>query len=208
MGQHYYTSDPNVSSNEQLHEIHVGDMKLKLWTDNGVFSKTGLDFGSRTLIETVIDTLKVGGPILDVGCGYGPMGISLAKVYETPVTMIDINERAVDLANKNAQLNGVANAKAHISNQYDHVEQYDFALIVSNPPIRAGKEVVHGIISGSFHHLKQGGQLVIVIQKKQGAPSAEKKMQEVFGNVELLNRDKGYWILSSTKQVNDAEVKV
>ncbi|QTU82494.1 class I SAM-dependent methyltransferase [Carnobacteriaceae bacterium zg-C25] len=205
MGEHYYSNTPLTQSHEQLHDVHVANMTLKLWTDHGVFSKTGLDFGSRTLIETVIDEITVSGDILDVGCGYGPMGISLAKAFKQRVTMVDINERAVDLANKNAQVN-LANAHALVSNQYDNVSQSDFALVVSNPPIRAGKDVVHGIISNSINHLEENGQLVIVIQKKQGAPSAQKKMEEIFGNVTLLNREKGYWILSSTKMVSDGKI--
>lgn len=196
--QHYYTNSPTTQSNEKLHEIVVAGLSLRLWTDNGVFSKSGLDFGSRVLIETIVDKVLITGDILDVGCGYGPIGISLAKLTKQSVLMSDVNERAVELANKNIDQNTVT-AKAIISSIYDNIEKKDFNLVVSNPPIRAGKDVVHGIISGGFNHLQEGGKLVIVIQKKQGAPSAEKKMNDVFGNVELLAREKGYWILSSVK---------
>lgn len=196
--QHYYTNSPTTQSNEQLHEIVVAGLSLKLWTDNGVFSKSGLDFGSRVLIETIVDQVTVNGNILDVGCGYGPIGISLAKLTKQQVVMSDVNERAVELAKKNAIQNGV-DVNVLVSSVYDNIKQANFDLVVSNPPIRAGKDIVHGIIAGSFNHLQDGGKLVIVIQKKQGAPSAEKKMDEIFGNVELLAREKGYWILSSVK---------
>lgn len=196
--QHYYTNSPTTQSNEKLHDIVVAGLTLRLWTDNGVFSKGGLDFGSRVLIETISDKLSINGSILDVGCGYGPIGISLAKLTRQEVTMSDINERAVELTKKNVLQNGV-DASVLVSSIYENIDQADFDLVVSNPPIRAGKDVVHGIIEGSFNHLQNGGKLVMVIQKKQGAPSAEKKMNEIFGNVELLAREKGYWILCSVK---------
>ena len=141
--------------------------------------------------------LERGKNLLDVGCGYGPLGISLAKVQGVQSTMIDINSRAIDLAKKNAERNGVV---AHIfqSNIYENVsEKFDY--IISNPPIRAGKKVVHEIIEGAFDHLNQGGSLTIVIQKKQGAPSAKAKMEDVFGNSEIIRKDKGYYILRSEK---------
>lgn len=200
--QHYYTNSPTVQSNEQLHQIVVAGLSLKLWTDNGVFSKNGLDFGSRVLIETIVNQVSINGNILDVGCGYGPIGISLAKLTKQSVIMSDVNERAVELTKKNALQNGVV-ANVLVSSVYGNIDQTDFDLIVSNPPIRAGKDIVHGIIAGSFNHLQKGGKLVIVIQKKQGAPSAEKKMNEIFGNVELLAREKGYWILMSVKEIEN-----
>ena len=164
-------------------------------TDAGVFSKKKVDYGSQVLLNAL--DLERGKNLLDVGCGYGPLGISLAKVQGVQSTMIDINSRAIDLAKKNAERNGVV---AHIfqSNIYENVsEKFDY--IISNPPIRAGKKVVHKIIEGAFDHLNQGGSLTIVIQKKQGAPSAKVKMENVFGNAEIIRKDKGYYILRSEK---------
>jgi 16S rRNA (guanine1207-N2)-methyltransferase len=163
--------------------------------DAGVFSKKMVDYGSQVLLNAL--DLERGKNLLDVGCGYGPLGISLAKVQGVQSTMIDINSRAIDLAKKNAERNGVV---AHIfqSNIYENVsEKFDY--IISNPPIRAGKKVVHEIIEGAFDHLNQGGSLTIVIQKKQGAPSAKVKMENVFGNAEIIRKDKGYYILRSEK---------
>ena len=114
--------------------------------------------------------------------------------------MVDVNERALSLARRNAEANNIRNVKVYESNTYDQVPQErQFAAIVSNPPIRAGKQVVHRILSEAHTHLLPGGTLTVVIQKKQGAPSAEQKMLDVFGNVEIIARDKGYWIIQSVK---------
>ncbi|HGK8769888.1 TPA: class I SAM-dependent methyltransferase, partial [Streptococcus pneumoniae] len=139
-----------------------------------------------------------GETVLDVGCGYGPLGLSLAKAYGVQATMVDINTRALDLARRNAEKN---NAKATIfqSNIYEQVEGH-FDHVISNPPIRAGKQVVHEIIEKSKDFLETSGDLTIVIQKKQGAPSAKSKMEGVFGNCEILKKDKGYYILRSVKE--------
>ena len=167
-----------------------------------MFSKNTIDFGSQLLIESYeVPPHLAQGKLLDVGCGYGPMGLSFAKAYpEMSVEMVDVNERAMDLAKRNAEANGIQNVTIHESNTYDNVHAKDYSVIISNPPIRAGKEVVHRILAEAYDHLIKEGQLVIVIQKKQGAPSAQKKMQEVFGNVERIALDKGYWILVSTKE--------
>ena len=115
--------------------------------------------------------------------------------------MVDINNRAIDLAKQNAQKNGVE-ADIFQSNIYEKVNG-TFDYIISNPPIRAGKQVVHTIISESINYLKVGGNLTIVIQKKQGAPSAKAKMEEVFGNVEILKRDKGYYIYVVKNKISE-----
>ena len=164
-------------------------------TDSGVFSKKMIDYGSQVLLNTV--DFEKGKTLLDLGCGYGPLGISLAKVQGVQATMVDINNRAIDLAQKNAEKNGVT-ANIFQSNIYEKVTG-TFDYIISNPPIRAGKQVVHTIIADSINYLNDGGSLTIVIQKKQGAPSAKAKMEEIFGNVDILKRDKGYYILRSTK---------
>ena len=141
------------------------------------------------------------GDILDVGCGYGPIGLSLAKeATERTVEMVDVNERALGLAKQNASNNRINNAKIHPSDIYQQVEGDSYAAILSNPPIRAGKKVVHEILTGSFARLKPQGTLTIVIQKKQGAPSAKEKMRETFGNAEVITKDKGYWIIQSFKK--------
>lgn len=155
-----------------------------------------IDYGSQVLLSTL--DFQEGESVLDVGCGYGPIGLSLAKAQGVAVTMVDVNERALDLAKKNASRNGVE-AQIFSSDVYEAVEGV-FDHVISNPPIRAGKKVVHQVITGSFEHLKPGGDLTIVIQKKQGAPSAKAKMEETFGNCETVKKDKGYYILRSEKE--------
>lgn len=195
MSKMYYAETPDAA--HDIHDLNVSllGQGFHFYTDAGVFSKKMVDYGSQALLNAL--DLERGKNLLDVGCGYGPLGISLAKVQGVQSTMIDINSRAIDLAKKNAERNGVV---AHIfqSNIYENVsEKFDY--IISNPPIRAGKKVVHEIIEGAFDHLNQGGSLTIVIQKKQGAPSAKVKMENVFGNAEIIRKDKGYYILRSEK---------
>jgi 16S rRNA (guanine1207-N2)-methyltransferase len=195
----YYEKNPDVAHNISEFTFELRGKKFRFLTDSGVFSKKTIDYGSRVLIDAFDDSNLPEGAILDVGAGYGPIGLSLSFATGRPVEMVDVNERALGLAQQNAERNGIEQAEIHVSNMYDAVEKTDFAAIVSNPPIRAGKTVVHGILEGAYAHLKTGGTLTIVIQKKQGAPSAQKKMEEVFGNVEVVTKDKGYFILRSVK---------
>ena len=201
MSNHYYTKNPETESKETSWTFPLRDREFRFISDSGVFSKRTVDFGSRLLIESFRLNEEVAGDILDVGCGYGPMGLALAHAYPTRlVEMVDVNERAMSLARRNAEANNIRNVKVYESNTYDQVpEGRQFAAIVSNPPIRAGKQVVHRILSEAHTHLLPGGTLTVVIQKKQGAPSAEQKMLDVFGNVEIIARDKGYWIIQSVK---------
>ncbi|WP_106450457.1 class I SAM-dependent methyltransferase [Trichococcus alkaliphilus] len=201
MSNHYYTKNPETESKETSWTFPLRDREFRFISDSGVFSKKTVDFGSRLLIESVRLNEEVAGDILDVGCGYGPMGLALAHAYPARlVEMVDVNERALSLARRNAEANNIRNVKVYESNTYDQVsEGRQFAAIVSNPPIRAGKQVVHRILSEAHTHLLPGGTLTVVIQKKQGAPSAEQKMLDVFGNVEVIARDKGYWIIQSVK---------
>ncbi|VLV17645.1 16S RNA G1207 methylase RsmC [Streptococcus pneumoniae] len=192
----YYAENPDAA--HDIHELRVDllGQKMTFLTDAGVFSKKMVDFGSQLLLKCLY--VNQGETVLDVGCGYGPLGLSLVKVYGVQATMVDINTRALDLARRNAEKN---NAKATIfqSNIYEQVEGH-FDHVISNPPIRAGKQVVHEIIEKSKDFLEIGGDLTIVIQKKQGAPSAKSKMEDVFGNCEILKKDKGYYILRSVKE--------
>lgn len=191
----YYAENPDSAHDIQELKVTLLGQSFTFLTDSGVFSKKMVDYGSQVLLNTL--DFEKGKTLLDLGCGYGPLGISLAKVQGVKPTMVDINNRAIDLAKQNAQKNGVE-ADIFQSDIYEKVNG-TFDYIISNPPIRAGKQVVHTIISESINYLKVGGNLTIVIQKKQGAPSAKAKMEEVFGNVEILKRDKGYYILRSEK---------
>ncbi len=200
MSEHYYTNQPQVAHDFEEFTYELRGQNFRFVTDSGVFSKNTIDYGSRVLIDTFDPSQMPEGTLLDVGCGYGPMGLSFAKDV-SKVEMVDVNERAIDLAKGNAKRNGIENVDIHVSNIYEDVKEAAYAGIISNPPVRAGKEVVHQILEEAYPLLKEGGLLTIVLQKKQGAPSAEKKMQEVFGNVEILKRDKGYYIIQSEKRL-------
>lgn len=198
---HYYTNNENLEHHYETIDFTLRQMKMVFTTDNGVFSKKTVDFGTRVLLEAFDASQLPEGALLDVGCGYGPIGLTLAKTEERLVDMVDVNERALDLTRGNARLNHVTD-EVHIfhSSVYEEVTKKDYAAIITNPPIRAGKEIVHQILSGAYEHLQTGGELWVVIQKKQGAPSAQKKMAEVFGQCEIVTKKKGYFILRSKKQ--------
>ena len=192
----YYAENPDAA--HDIHELRVDLLgeKMTFLTDAGVFSKKMVDFGSQLFLKCL--EVNQGETVLDVGCGYGPLGLSLAKAFGVQATMVDINNRALDLARQNAERNKVE-ATIFQSNIYEQVKG-KFDHVISNPPIRAGKQVVHEIIEKSQDFLETGGDLTIVIQKKQGAPSAKSKMEDVFGNCEVIKKDKGYYILRSVKE--------
>ncbi|MDR7074802.1 class I SAM-dependent methyltransferase [Fictibacillus barbaricus] len=199
MKNHYYSETPGAQSKRETWEFELKGNKFRFTTDAGVFSKKEVDFGSRVLIDS-FHAPEVSGDYLDVGCGYGPIGLTLAK--EEPdriVQMVDINERAVELSKWNAQQNKINNVKIKKSYLFSEVQDSEFAAVITNPPIRAGKAVVHQIFEEAHGKLRAGGELWVVIQKKQGAPSAIEKIEELFGQVETVAKKKGYYILRAIK---------
>ena len=199
---HYYDKNPNTKSEERLIEYHYRNNNLKLTTDSGVFSKDKVDFGSDILVHTFLNEHPPGPSksVADVGCGYGPIGLMIAKVCpHHQLFMFDINQRALALAEKNAALNHLNNVKVLESDGLSQADHLSFDYILTNPPIRAGKATVHRIFEEAYEKLNIDGELYVVIQKKQGMPSAKKKMNELFNNVEVLNKEKGYYILRSLK---------
>lgn len=199
--QMYFATDPNVKHDEHVVDYHVDNIDLKFTTDAGVFSKMRVDYGSGVLIKTMKDVDFPEDNILDVGTGYGPIGLFAAKFWpDQKVDMVDVNERGLDLARQNAKVNHINNVAIYSSDCYAQVDNdKKFGLILTNPPIRAGKKVVNEILMGANEHLVNGGVLLVVIQKKQGEPSARKNMTHTYGNCEILTRDKGYYILKSIK---------
>lgn len=188
---HYFMNDDSIVSEEKVTKAMIQGQLFTFWTDYNVFSKNGLDFGTRTLLESIdINSLK--GKILDFGCGYGPIGIFLAK-NNLKVDMIDVNLRALNLAKKNAAINGV-NVSIFESNIYSNVTaKYDY--IITNPPIRVGKKILYEILIGAREHLKEDGTLIFVINKDQGAKSVARDMEE-FYQVDILEKNKGFYVIA------------
>ncbi|MFH5186647.1 class I SAM-dependent methyltransferase [Paenibacillus sp. TAB 01] len=198
MSNHYYTQKPTVAHDLHTIEEQLRGRKFTFVTDAGVFSKKGVDYGSKVLIEAM--ELPVDARVLDVGCGYGPIGLAAAAlVPEGHVTMVDINERAVELAKQNAVRNQISNVEIKQSDRLAEVMGSRYDVVLTNPPIRAGKEVVHSIFEQAYEVLKPGGSLWVIIQKKQGAPSAFAKLESLFSKVKELGKDKGYRILKAEK---------
>lgn len=189
----YYRTDNNeLASDPKLITAKIGEMELKFKTDNGVFSKDYLDYATRILLES-LDELK-GKTLLDVGCGYGPIGIYLGKKYSLDVTMIDINERAINLAKENVEINSFK-ADVLISDCLDEVLNNKYDIIISNPPIRAGKAVIYKMFEQAAKVLNENGSFYIVIQQKHGAPSAIKKLSEIYSAVDVIYKKKGFFII-------------
>ena len=197
MSNQYFENNENLSSNIVELSYYFKKTKMRFLSDNGVFSKSGVDFGSSLLLKSL--ELKDAKTVLDVGCGYGTIGLTIAKINpQINVDMVDVNLRAIDLSIKNKTLNNIENVEIFASNIYENVnKKYD--VIVSNPPIRAGKKIVHEISLGSYERLNDGGLYYAVIQKKQGAESLYKALLTVFDKVEVIEKDKGYWIIKASK---------
>lgn len=191
---HYYTKKPQSKSSPKTWTFELSGKTFTFTTDVGVFSKNAVDFGTRLLIEHY-KVPQVQGDILDLGCGYGPIGIAIAYKYpERHVKMVDLNERAVNLAEINIRQNNIKNAQVLQSDGFSEIKDHRFASIVTNPPIRAGKSIVYQMFENAKKSLFEGGELWIVIQKKQGAPSAKRKLEELFSIVDVVVRRKGYYV--------------
>ncbi|MDW0113395.1 class I SAM-dependent methyltransferase [Sporosarcina saromensis] len=201
MADHYYSKNPTVKSDPKEWSATVRGVQLRFKTDAGVFSKGEVDFGSRLLADA-FRMNETEGNLLDVGCGYGPIGLSVAASFpDRTVHMVDVNERAMALAKENAEMNGIQNVEIYPSDALSSVEMEGFSAILTNPPIRAGKETVFSIYDGAFSKLANGGVLWVVIQKKQGAPSTIAHLEDLFGNVETVEKKKGYFILKAQKML-------
>ena len=198
--QHYFIEKQHNACDYFEFEDEIADMKLKFRSCDNIFSKNQIDDGTRTLLNTIFEQLNLKGNGLDVGCGYGVIGLALIKKLNVNCDMIDVNGTAVELALHNLMINGVrSGGKVFKSNGFDNVtESYDF--IVTNPPIKTGKVLLFELMEGCFNHLKSGGTLTLVIRKDHGEESLKKKLIEVFGNCEILKRNKGYYILHCVKQ--------
>lgn len=188
---YYFDKNTDVESCEVTTRSEICGKLYTFKTDNNVFSKKGLDFGTRTLLES-IDIKNISGDVLDFGCGYGPIGIYIKSNTKANVDMVDINERALNLARKNATLNNVS-VNIFESDIYSNVyKKYDY--IITNPPIRVGKKILYEILISAKEHLKENGHLIFVINKDQGAKSTMKDMEKYY-NVKLIEKNKGFFII-------------
>ena len=191
---HYFINE-DLEHNKKIIKVIIKNEDFSFITDNGVFSKKGLDFGTRTLLEN-LDYKNINGKILDFGCGYGSIGIIVSKFTGLEVDMLDINKRSIELAKENSKLNKV---KTNIfeSNIYENVQdKYDY--IISNPPIRVGNEILYKILFEAKDHLNDNGKLIIVVNKDQGAKSLMEKLKK-FYNVNLITKNKGFFVILCSK---------
>lgn len=193
----YFENDPNLKSVIRKITYTYYNQDINYNVDLGVFSKDRVDFGSNVLLQSLpkFNNEK----ILDVGCGYGTIGLAIAKAFpKTIVLMCDVNLRAISLTETNIMLNKITNAKVIESNAYTNIND-KFDVIISNPPIRAGKKVVYDICLNAVNYLNDGGSAYYVVQKKQGAESLIKNMKEVFESVEVIEKKNGYFIIKGNK---------
>ena len=196
MNDHYYTRVPQSESRPVGCVYSYRGLDLSFQTDAGVFSKGEVDTGTRLLLEALPE--KMDGDILDLGCGWGVIGISIAKNWpETRVTMADVNTRALDLSRENAKRNR-AEVTCVESDGMAALEGQTFDAVVTNPPIRAGKQVIYKMFADAAKSLKRGGALYLVIRKQQGAESCMKYLQTIYGNVEKLVKSGGFWVLKAS----------
>lgn len=196
---HYFQDDPNLASHIKTISFEVNGINMELLTDNGVFSKDRVDEGSLAFLKVILP-LNLGKNILDLGCGYGTIGLTLAMANkEARVTLADVNTRALTLCKRSADAYNLSQRVTILqSDIYTKIEgKYD--SIVINPPIRAGKKVTYQMYEGAKQYLIDGGSLYIVIRKAQGAESASKYIESIFGNIKLLDRHKGYHIYQAIK---------
>lgn len=193
---HYFTNDNNIKSNKKIININFNNKNIQMYTDNGVFSKEHLDYGTRLLISNFIRENKE-GKILDLGCGYGIVGIILSENKKFKIDMVDINKRAVELSCENIKLNKVDNAKCFESNIYENInEKYNY--IITNPPIRAGKDTIRKFLFEAKDHLKENGEVWFVMRKDHGVKSMNKELEKSY-LIKIIDKEKGFYIVQLKK---------
>ena len=197
MNDHYYTRNPQSESRPVECSVTYRGQALVFRTDAGVFSRGALDEGTRILLEALPEALQ--GDVLDLGCGWGPIGVCVRKCYpDTRVVMADINERALALSRENAKRNDVEVSCVQ-SDGMEALRGMCFDAVITNPPIRAGKQVIYRMFADAAEALREGGSLYLVIRKQQGAESCIRWLETIYSRVEKLDRSKGYWVLRADK---------
>lgn len=193
----YFDNDKNIKSERKLIKFNFNNKEFSIYSDNGVFSKDRFDYGTRVLLNSV-DIDKLSGNVLDLGCGIGVIGLILGTINKNiSIDMVDINERAINLTKNNLVLNNVK-ANVFVSDIYSNISnKYDF--IITNPPIRAGKNVVREFLLGSYDYLKDNGILYFVMRKDHGVKSMIGELNDKF-NTSVVSKDKGFYVVSCTKK--------
>lgn len=201
----YYDSEPTTESNRKVITYRQNGVNFEFTTDTDVFSKSDIDFGSDLMISAMIEDLKANNTkvssFLDLGCGYGVVGIVMKSVFKAAaVTSVDKNKRAIQLTKENAKNNGTPLKACMESDCLSAIPLGEtFDVIATNPPVRAGKQTVFAFYEQSFEHMHEGSVIYVVLQRKQGAPSTEKKLMELFGNCETVEISAGYRVMRSKK---------
>lgn len=190
---HYFTDNTNLKQNRREITFRFLDIDYTLWSDDGVFSKDTLDQGTGILLK-VISKMQVSGKVCDLGSGIGVVGVILHHLFDVEMHGFDVNPRAVSLANDNYKRYEVRGENV----LHDGIVG-DFDWVISNPPIRVGKEILYRLFEEAYASLNLGGSFVFVIRKQHGAKSAASKCIELFGNCELLVKSKGYYVYQSIK---------
>ena len=194
--EHYYSEHQKSLLNAKQVRLKISGAEFEFCTASGVFSKKKIDKGTLVLAENM--TLDKNSSILDIGCGIGVLGVVAAKLFNANVIMSDINKRAVMIARINIILNNVK-SKIYHGNLYEPVENYEFDVILSNPPQTAGKDICFQLIEQSKNYLKNNGTLQLVARHNKGGKTLSKKMKECFGNVKVIVKKSGYWVYLSAK---------
>ncbi|MBI4141422.1 class I SAM-dependent methyltransferase [Candidatus Woesearchaeota archaeon] len=198
MNEHYYTKKPTSKFVTKKINIHINGTTITFTTATGIFSKEKIDTGTKILIENT--QIKKGTKVLDLGCGYGAVGISIAKIItDVQVILTDINERATKLAQENAKQNNVS-VDVRTGNAYEPVIGELFDYILLNPPQTAGRQLCFQLIEEAPTHLNKKGEFYLVARHQKGGAVLEKKMKQTFGNVEVITRESGYRVYKSVKQ--------
>ena len=197
MNDHYFTREPQSASRRARCDFAYRGQALIFETDAGVFSRGEVDTGTRLLLEALPETMA--GEILDLGCGWGVIGITIKKTWpDTRVTLGDVNQRALELARENAEKNRVQ-VSCEESDGMEAFRGRRFDAVVTNPPIRAGKQVIYKMFADAAECLNPGGALYLVIRKQQGAESCLKYLTTFYGSVEKLDKSGGFWVLRAKK---------
>ena len=192
---HYFKNDNNVKQNRREISFRFLDIDYKLISDDGVFSKDAFDMGTRSLLE-VVSELDVSGEVCDLGSGIGVIGVILSNIFgDIKMTGFDVNKRAIELSKLNYEKYNVDGKIILNDGVYG-----SFNWVISNPPIRVGKEILYRLFEEVYNSLKENGSFVFVIRKQHGAKSAQAKITELFGNCELLKKNKGYYIYKAEKR--------